>query len=300
MASLVELLNGPLAARLLRNRGKLRAFASAALASAASSRLEQLVSGQWRPSPTCCDTAVSMTSWTPRVATLPQVLVGLLGQDIRPQFIFVWLTAEDLKLVSTPYREVFTEYGVCFRECPDFGPHKKWVPLISEGYSSRFVVCDDDVFYPREWFGRLIAEDRADAYVGTRCHRMRFDRDGSITKYELWNKEVNSTGFPSFDLFLTGVGGAIIYPERIAASYRDWSKISAGCPQADDIWLKAAHVDAGIPCYKTNYSFPCLEIPESQESGLLRTNVDQGGNDSQMNPLRGAFTRQQGTKVCDK
>ncbi len=300
MASLVELLNGPLAARLLRNRGKLRAFASATLASAASSRLEQLISGQWQPSPACSDTAVSMTSWTPRLTTLPQVLVGLLGQDIRPQFIFVWLTAEDLKLVSPLYRESFTAHGVRFRESPDYRAHKKWLPLVSEGYSARFVICDDDVFYPREWFGRLLAEDRADAYVGTRGHRMRFDRDGRITKYELWNKQVNSTGLPSFDLFLTGIGGAIVHPKRIAASYRDWSKINAECPQADDIWLKAAHVEAGIPCYKTNYSFPCLEIPESQESGLLKTNVDQGGNDLQMNPLWRAFTRLQGTNVCDK
>ena len=51
---------------------------------------------------------------------------------------------------------------------------------------------------------------------------------------------------------------------------------------SDDIWLKAAHLASGIPCYKTQFSFPCLEIPGSEASGLLLTNVDQSRNDQQM------------------
>jgi hypothetical protein len=87
---------------------------------------------------------------------------------------------------------------------------------------------------------------------------------------------------PTQDLFVTACGGAIIHPDIISQKFRDRSAIFENCPKADDVWLKAAHAASGIPCYKTRYSFPCLEIPGSFESSLLQTNVDAGGNDRQL------------------
>ena len=54
------------------------------------------------------------------------------------------------------------------------------------------------------------------------------------------------------------------------------------CPLADDIWLKAAYLQAGFKCRKSHYSFPCLDYPGTRESGLAVKNVDQGANDLQL------------------
>jgi hypothetical protein len=151
--------------------------------------------------------------------------------------------------------------------------------------SAPFVICDDDVFYPTGWLEALVREDRSDAYVGVRSHRMHFHENGKIASYASWDKQIPWTGHASHDLFITGIGGAIIHPSRIQKEFRDWEGIQKHCPQADDIWLKAAHLAAGIPCYKTRFTFPCLEVPDSQRSGLLYTNVDKCGNDKQMKIL---------------
>jgi hypothetical protein len=176
----------------------------------------------------------------------------------------------------------FSAYGIGFETCDDLGPHKKWLPMIEGGASDPFVICDDDILYPRNWLKNLLADDREDAYVGTRCHRIQRDESGMPLSYEKWNRDVDWESFPSRDLFITGCGGAIIHPNRINSDFRDRGAILDKCPKADDIWLKAAHAVAGIPCYKTRYSFPCLEIPGTGATSLMQTNVDNGGNDSQL------------------
>jgi hypothetical protein len=283
--SFVEYLNGRLAERLLRDRGRLRAVASAILSLHARDRFKKFVCGRWQPSGDCTDALVSLTSWTPRLESLPLVLIGIVSQTKRPKSVVVWLTTEDLARIDKTVRDVFAVWGVEFRECQNFGPHKKWLPLIREGVSNPFVICDDDVFYPANWLKALLDEDRNDAYVGTRCHRMTYAADNQIRSYDHWERRISWTGHASHDLFITGIGGAIIRPERISNSFCDWGRIRAECPQADDIWLKAAHLAAEVPCYKTRFTFPCLEVPESQKSGLLLSNVDKGGNDKQMKIL---------------
>jgi hypothetical protein len=187
----------------------------------------------------------------------------------------------------------FSAHGVRFEACDDLGPHKKWLPMIESGTRDPFVICDDDILYPRDWLGRLIHEDRRDAYVGVRCHEIRYDSAGIPLSYEKWSRDVAWEPEPSKDLFITGCGGAIIHPERIRDEFRDRGAIFEKCPRADDIWLKAAHAAAGIPCYKTRYSFPCLEIPGTGESSLMQTNVDAGGNDRQLEAVRQYFLQQE-------
>jgi hypothetical protein len=200
--------------------------------------------------------------------------------------IHVWLTPSDYGLMDPAVMERFSANGVHFDTCDDLGPHKKWLPMIEGGAREPFLICDDDILYPRDWLESLIREDREDAYVGTRCHRIRRHASGMPLSYEKWNRDVDWELSPSFDLFITGCGGAIIHPDRISSEFRDRKAIFEKCPKADDIWLKAAHAAAGIPCYKTRYSFPCLEIPGTGATSLMQTNVDAGGNDCQLTAVK--------------
>jgi hypothetical protein len=158
--------------------------------------------------------------------------------------------------------------------------------MIESGVTDPFVICDDDILYPAYWFENLIREDRQDAYVGTRCHLIRYNKDGFPAPYSQWMHDVGADRCVSNDLFVTACGGAIIHPNRIRPAFRDRRTIMEKCPKADDIWLKAAHASAGIPCYKTHFSFPCLEIPGSFETSLLQNNVNCGGNDRQLLAVR--------------
>ena len=285
---MLDFLNGEFAWRLMRNRGRTRAMVSLLLAKLYYHRLQKFIKGDWTPpfGPNAsAGVAVSLTSWKPRLESLPLVLTGLLLQKLRPKRIFVWLTPEDLKFLDEGVRERFTAEGVDFRPCENFGPHKKWLPLVREGWNEPFVICDDDIFYPSGWLENLIAEDRDDAYVGTRAHRMTLFGD-ELAGYESWARDIAWSGEASEFYFLTGCGGVVIHPERIGPDYRDWGKIQNACPKADDIWLKAAHLDAGIRVYKTRFSFPCLEVPGTGESALLTGNVNSRGNDIQMQVLR--------------
>jgi len=288
MSGLLEFLNGPFGWRWMRNRGRTRAFVSRLLLSQTRRKLSDFFSGSWQPTTPVAgqnSLAVSLTSWTPRLETLPLTLMCLLDQKARAHGIHVWLTDDDLARLPLSVLEAFSAHGVSFQVCENMGPHKKWLPMIKMGFQQSFVICDDDIFYPRSWLASLLAEDRPDAYVGTRIHRMAL-RGPELAGYESWNRDICWDGKPSEWNFITGCGGAVIHPSRIGADFRDWGRIQNACPKADDIWLKAAHLSAGIPVYKTRYAFPCLEIPGTGQSALFATNVDSGANDGQSGVLQ--------------
>lgn len=280
-------LNGHFGWILMRNRGRVRAGVATIYTARLRALYHEFVSGNWSPvNSVKAEHAVSLTSWRPRLPDLPLVLLSLLNQSIRPSLIHVWLAPSDRALMDPLVMERFSDQGVRFEECDDLGPHKKWLPIIECGVRNPFVICDDDILYPRTWLDSLIREDRTDAYVGVRCHRIQRDASGIPLSYEKWNRDVGCNPAPSNDLFITGCGGAIIHPDRISSEFRDRKSILEKCPRADDIWLKAAHAAAGIPCYKTRYSFPCLEIPGTGATSLMQTNVDAGGNDRQLEAVR--------------
>lgn len=287
MPILLGFLNGPAGWRWLRNRGRTRALVSRLLLSQTRRKLLDFLSGNWQPTTPVAgqnSLAVSLTSWTPRLETLPLTLLCLLDQKVRARGIHVWLTDDDLARLPSPVLDAFSAHGVSFQSCENLGAHKKWLPMVRMGFQKPFVICDDDIFYPRSWLGSLVEEDRPDAYVGIRIHRMAL-LGRELAGYESWKRDVCWECEASFSNFITGCGGAVIHPSRIGADFRDWKRIQSTCPKADDILLKAAHLAAGIPVFKTRYSFPCLEIPGTGESALLATNVDSGGNDSQLGIL---------------
>lgn len=292
------LAGGNQAERLLRNRGKLRKMCSAWNARALRGKLSQFVSGRWEPELASgrSSYAISLTSWRKRLDVLPLTLLSLLRQDLRPEFIHVSLTSPDIEAMPAHLLKKFKRYGVIFSESPDYRSHKKWLPLLLAGRKCPFVVCDDDIIYPREWFRRLIREDRDDAYVGCKCHRIVLDGKGFPAPYGRWIKQIYSEPEPSHLLFTTGCGGEILHPRRVLSEFRDWERISTLCPASDDVWLKAAHLAANVPIYKTKYCFPCLELPGTDETGLARTN-NAGEKDSQVISMQTEFGRIQKLKI---
>jgi len=279
--------------RFLRNRGRLRHAVASHHVGKLRRAFEAFKRGEWKPlcNHRISNYCISLTSWRPRLPDLPLVLLALLQQTLRPKEIVVWLSEADLHNLGTLVQEHFEEFCIRFQTCTsDIGPHNKWLPMIEAGQRDPFVICDDDTIYPSEWFESLVAEDRLDAYVGCKCHRIVMGAEGLIAPYSAWEKQIENDGEPSHWIFVTGAGGAVVHPNRISPGFLDRTEVAQKCPKADDVWLKAAHLAAGIPCYKTRYSFPCLEFPGTDQSGLAMTNVEGGGNDDQIRNLSHYFS----------
>jgi hypothetical protein len=135
----------------------------------------------------------------------------------------------------------------------------------------------------------LITSDDGKSYVAHRCHLINVSSQGEILPYASWNKDIQDFGQASHLFFPVGCGGNLINPEYIADDFKNWQLISRLCPKADDIWLKLAHVQSGIPCKKSLYMFPCIEYLETQTVSLMHNNVDQAYNDIQIQQCLAEF-----------
>ncbi|BAY21845.1 hypothetical protein NIES2100_16030 [Calothrix sp. NIES-2100] len=224
---------------------------------------------------------ISLTSYPLRYDSLPLVLLNLLDQSKLPEKIYVWLSYKDYKLLDPEIIELFQASIVEFHQTQNYGCHKKWLPLATVS-NQPFVICDDDIFYPKHWYESLINSDDGQSCTAHRCHLMRISPDVKILPYASWDKDIQSFGQSSYGLFPVGCGGVLIFPERISSRFRDWHLISNACPKADDVWLKLAHLESGVYCKKSLYSFPCIEYANSQAVSLMHTNVDLGYNDIQI------------------
>ena len=275
--------DGQLITDLLHNRGRTRAFLSRILTKTAKAKFELIKSGAIKlpkkGNPNL--PAISLTSWPPRYDSLPLVLMNLLDQDLLPSNIFVWIAAKDFNLLDSKVIEIFEQSIVSFCKTEDFGPHKKWLPLVLES-DLTFVICDDDIFYPKSWYRTLIDSDDERACVGHRCHQLELSSEREILPYSLWKKDVRIERQSSHLLTAIGCGGVMIHPHRISSRFRNWELISELCPMSDDTWLKLAHIDSCIPYMKTSYYFPYIDYMDSQQVSLMQTNVNLGGKDAML------------------
>jgi hypothetical protein len=187
-----------------------------------------------------------------------------------------------MQMLNPNFIDRFSAAGVTFECADELRSHKKWLPYVEQGHTKPTVLADDDALYPSQWFEQIIAEDRSDAFVSTRCHRWVRGTNGTFPPYDQWEKLVSHQEKPSYDNFVTTGHGAVLRPDRIERRFRDRNKIMTLCPKADDIWLNLAHRAVGIPAYKTCFTFPGFEIPGSEKNGLSVANVGHGGNDQQL------------------
>lgn len=224
---------------------------------------------------------VSLTTWRPRLEILPLTLCTLVNQSLRPEAIVVWITAEDLALVSPEVRKAFEPEGVVFRECEDIGPHKKWFYADSLGSDPAIVLADDDTFYRPEWLEMIHRDFQSGKfYTGNRCHRISFS-NGRVSNYGNWHKECRDYGKASHLLVATGCDGVAFRSSWIPAEFRNLSTLMSLCPRADDMWLKCAMLAADIKVLKTESFAPVLGASEASDSGLEQVNVHEDMNTKQ-------------------
>jgi hypothetical protein len=227
---------------------------------------------------------VSLTTFEPRWQTVHYTIESIGAGQLRPSRLVLWVTPTLLAGGLPAALQRLVVRGLQILPCEDFGPHKKYFPLVREGPSlQHLVTADDDVLYRRDWLASLVeaAARRPGLIHAHRAHVISFDASGNFLPYAQW-PACRSTA-PSALHLSTGVGGVLFPPPMQDALRRAGDGFRACCPRADDIWLHAVAMRAGIAVCQTRVFSPLLfEVPGTRAHGLARGNVQGGGNDAQL------------------
>ena len=237
---------------------------------------------------------VSLTSYPARLPCVPRVLESLRAQTRPADAIVLYLSEDQFPGREADLPEELTaaaESGsLLLRFVPgDLKPHKKYFYAFREFPDAYIVTVDDDALYAPGLLEDLWQTHLAypDAVVAGRTHLITLDEAGAPRPYQEWIRRV--VGFeqgPSLQLFAVGVGGVLYNPGRFPPELLDEEAIRATCLEADDLWLKAMELAAGIPVVRTRGAEYLRLVPGSQETSLYHVNVNQNRNDEFLSKVR--------------
>lgn len=227
---------------------------------------------------------VSLTTFEPRWPRVHYTLESIGAGRLRPSRLVLWVTPSLLDSgVPDALRRLMAR-GLEIRTCEDLGPHKKYFPLVCEAPLGRnLVTADDDLLYRADWLATLAeAHARRPGLIHAhRAHVLSFGADGRFLPYAKWPPSRSTQ--PSALNFCTSGAGVLYPPDMQDALLRAGDGFRACCPRADDIWLNAVALRAGIAACQVRVFGPQLvEVPGTRAHGLARGNVEGGGNDRQL------------------
>jgi hypothetical protein len=227
---------------------------------------------------------VSLTTFEPRWSRVFYTLESIGSGTMRPSRLVLWV-ASSLLNIGIPEQLIrLQRRGLEIKTCEDIGSHKKYYPLIKSFEAPQgFVTCDDDVLYPEDWLQRLVSAAGAHPHcvIAHRTREIQMETFGAVAPYETWPHAMS--GAPDFKKFAIGIGGVLYPPAMVNALRGAGEGFRIVSPRADDVWLKAVSLRAGLKVSQASDKFLFLiDVPGMRESGLAKSNVLRGGNDEQI------------------
>jgi hypothetical protein len=213
---------------------------------------------------------ISLTSHTPRFATLALTLKSLLLQDVRPEHVLLWIGHRDMAALPDEVAAM-AGHGLMIRPCEDHRSHTKYVHALREHGSARVAICDDDTYYHSGWLGELIAADRPGEIPCHRIHRITLDERGLPERYRLWDHDSAAEDASPLN-YPTGVGGMLLRADRFDPRLFDMDAAQRLCPTQDDLWLYWMARLAGTRFRRSGYYEPLTVWRTSQDVALWRVN----------------------------
>lgn len=239
---------------------------------------------------------VSLTSFPARYETLHLVIKSILCQTMKPDHIILYIDEIEKPKHFPESLTKLEKYGLeidCRYYPFNMKPHKKYYYAMKEHPESIVVTIDDDIIYPDDLISTLYGYHKKfkDCVVAVRSHRILFDVDGKIRKYNDWEWISESTNEPSMSLMATGCGGVLYPPHCMSDKLFDLNLIKELSFGADDLWLKAMQVIAHTPVVNCDQELrkKRIVVDGSQEVSLNASNVHENVNDIYMNNLMNYF-----------
>lgn len=242
---------------------------------------------------------VSLTTFPARIKKLHLVLDCLFHQTYMPNRIVLWLSREEFTegYDSLPENlRKYTDYGLEIKFCQNnLKPHNKYFYTFLEEEANDVVTVDDDLLYRSDLLERLkgINQDYPSLICANNGRIIDYEH-GSFGAYSKWIDIKSQGDVVGHEILACGYGG-VYYPFTFIKGFRETlcnkESIIETSLRADDLWLKANEILAGIEvCVRSYYPHP-ITIPTTSASALSNTNRNNGatGNDDQWSHINNKF-----------
>lgn len=231
------------------------------------------------------EVVVTMTTHGDRIRLVWVALESIARGSALPRRLILFVDEPELaNPLPSPLRRLQRRGLEILPAEPGLKVHAKYWPYVSTilRHELPLVVSDDDMVYPRRWLQGLVDAHRArpDLVHGFRVHEIQCV-GGGLRPYHLWMPATGTSA--SFAHFATGVSGQIMPPALLDRLHERGERFRELAPRADDIWLHATAVRAGIRTAQvepTSRNFPF--VPATQATGLYQLNVAGRENDAQL------------------
>lgn len=223
---------------------------------------------------------VSLTTFPARINHVHIAIETLMRQSFKPDRIVLWLAESQFPDHQLPERLTELEKkGLTIRYCEDLRSHKKYHYVFQEYPEDNIILADDDLFYPRDSLRKLAKLHKkypndivclSAQIIGPTMKSLP-----SVWETPSWGKKYISCWEAQA---FTGAGS--LFPVRwYTEELFDKEKAMAMAGSADDLWLKAMSLNAGVRTSVENppRGFP-VELHIPQNVTLFTENKATGGN----------------------
>jgi len=230
---------------------------------------------------------VSLTSFDKRIGSLHICIESLFQQSVKADKVVLWLSRKNFPEQSLPENLTRLQSRGLMIEWvdEDIGPYKKIIYSLQRFPEALIITVDDDVMYPSDMVDMLYQSYiRKPSLI--HCNRARIigKRGEKLLGYGRWKSAIDGFGY---NIFPVGIAGVLYPPGSLDKEVINKELFMKICPNADDIWLKAMSLKAGVKVHRVNDERPWksrfLTISNTQGASLKKINWRRkGGNDEKI------------------
>lgn len=202
---------------------------------------------------------VSLTSFPARIHYVHIAIETLMRQSVKPDRIVLWLAESqfpDHKLPNT--LTDLEKRGLTIRFCEDLRSHKKYHFAFQAYPEDHIILADDDLFYPVDTVKRLVKlhKKHPEDIV---CVSAQIIAPKLTALPSVWPQPQAGKRYVSCWEAQAFTGAGSLFPARwYPPQVFDAQKAMAVTPTADDLWLKAMSLKAGV---RTTLDHPTRGFP---------------------------------------
>lgn len=234
---------------------------------------------------------VSLTSFPERISKIWLVIECVLRQTYQPDMILLYLSKEQFPEQEKNLPSRLLKYQkenllqIIFVD-DDLRSHKKYYYAFQSYPNEIVILIDDDIFYVKSMIEDLIRLHREypNSICCHRAYEIKKTEENAVASYNSWGL-VRSFSSPTRKLFHTSGGGTLYVPAVFSQELFDVERLKELCFHADDVWLNFHAQLAQVDTVKSSYYSDCLPVFRIRDVTLKSYNVQQRGNDEQLENL---------------
>lgn len=223
---------------------------------------------------------VSLTSFPTRIPYVHIVIETLMRQSFKPDRIVLWLAESQFPNHQLPETLTALEKrGLTIRYCEDLRSHKKYHYAFQEYPDDNIILADDDLIYPRDTVKKLVKLHKKHPRDIV-CVSAQIIAPEMTSPPSVWVPPTPGKRYVSCREAQAFTGAGSLFPPRwYPPEALDKEKAMSMAGSADDLWLKAMSLTAGVKTTVKKHprGFP-VEIKIPKNVTLFQENAASGEN----------------------